>query len=169
MRALRIALAGGAIAASLAGCTYSDLPAGSGQTSAATAPAAATASPAALPVVLEGKFQSQAFATNGTASIRVTESALTLELRDFSTEDTGDLSVVFSPGTLSPAAGGELGLTSDQLNVIADLKSASGAQVYELDARMWDALPAAARSVVIYNFRDRVAYGTANLTQMSPS
>lgn len=164
-----MALAGAAVAAFLSGCTYSDVPTENKRTSAVIAPAAATATTAELPVVLEGKFQSQAFPTTGTATIRATDSALTVELEDFSTEDTGDLTLVFSPGTLSPNAEGQLGLTSDQLIVMADLKPASGTQVYELEAGMWDTLPSAVRSVVIYNFPDRVAYGTANLTQISPS
>jgi hypothetical protein len=169
LKASRIALCAGVIAVAIAGCTYSDVPAEPGQTNAGPAPAAATASPSTVPVVLEGTFQSQAFPTTGTATIRVTDSAVTLELKDFSTEDDGKLTVVFSPGTLSPNAEGEFGLTSDQLIVIADLKPASGTHVYELEARMWDALPSKIRSVVIYNFPDRVAYGTANLTEMPPS
>lgn len=169
LKAFRMALAGCAVAMSLAGCTYSDVSTETGPTNALPAPAAETAPPASVPVVLEGKFQTQAFPTTGTATIQATDSALTLELKDFSTEDAGELTVVFSPGTLSPNAEGEPGLTSDQLIVIDDLKQSSGTQTYELDARMWNAMPSPVSSVVIYNFPDRVAYGTANLIQVSPS
>ncbi|MFF2318653.1 DM13 domain-containing protein [Arthrobacter sp. NPDC058097] len=168
LKTFRLALAAGAVIVSLAGCTYSDVPAESGQTSSVPAPAAATASPAIVPVILEGTFQSQAFPTNGTATIRVTASSATLELKDFSTETAGDLSVVFSPGKLSPNAEGETGLASDHLVVVANLKLAEGDQKYELGTKMWTTLPSPARSVVIYNFPDRVAYGAANLTEVSP-
>lgn len=169
MKASRIALSAGVIAIAIAGCTYSDVPAERGQTNVGPAPAATTNSPSNVPVVLEGTFQSQAFPTTGTATIRATDSTLTLELKDFSTENDGELTVVFSPGTLSPNAEGGLGLTSDQLIVMADLKPISGTQVYEFEARRWDAMPSAVRSVVIYNFPDRVAYGTANLAERPPS
>ncbi|MEV8130463.1 DM13 domain-containing protein [Pseudarthrobacter oxydans] len=169
LKASRIVLGAGVIAIAITGCTYSEVPAEPGQTSAGPAPAATTASPSAITVVLEGTFQSQAFPTTGTATIRAADSGATLELKDFSTEDDGQLTVVFSPGTLSPNAEGEFGLTSDQLIVMADLKPGSGTQVYEFEARRWAAMPSAVKSVVIYNFPDRVAYGTANLTEMPPS
>jgi hypothetical protein len=75
----------------------------------------------------------------------------------------------FSAPELSPNADGELGLTSTQLNVIADLKLAQGSQQYELATKMWATLPSPVRSVVIYNFPARVAYGTANLTEVPRS
>lgn len=165
LKALLAALSAGVIAIAIAGCTFSDVPAEPGQTNAGPAPAATTDSPSTVPLVLEGTFQSQAFPTTGTATLRATGSSLTLELKDFSTQDDGDLTVVFSPGTLSPDSKGEPGLTSDQLIVMADLKAASGTQVYAFEARRWDAMPSAVRSVVIYNFPNRVAYGTANLTE----
>jgi hypothetical protein len=34
-----------------------------------------------------------------------------------------------------------------------------------MDRRMWDAMPEPVRSVVIYNFAEKTAYGTANLTE----
>jgi hypothetical protein len=162
----RTALTAGFIAVAVAGCTYSNPPADSGPATTGPAPAASAASPATLPVVLEGTFQSQAAATTGTATIRVTESTATLEIKDFATEAGGELTVVFSPGTLSPDTDGELGLTSTQLNVIADLKLAQGSQQYELDPRMWAGLPSPVKSVVIYNFPAKAAYGTANLTEV---
>lgn len=169
LKTSRMALSAGVIAIAITGCTYSYVPAEPGQTNAGPAPAATTASPSTVPVVLEGTFQSQAFPTTGTATIRATDSGATLELKDFSTEDDGELTVVFSPGTLSPNVEGEFGLTSDQLIVMADLKPVSGTQMYEFEAKRWNAMPSAVRSVVIYNFPDRVAFGTANLTEMPPS
>ncbi|MCU1531909.1 MAG: hypothetical protein JWO49_1480 [Arthrobacter sp.] len=71
-----------------------------------------------------------------------------------------------SATALSPDAAGELGPTSTQLNVIADLKLAQGSQQYELDPRMWAGHTSPVRSVVIYNFPARVAYGTASLTEV---
>ncbi len=165
LKALLAALSAGVIAIAVTGCTSADVPAEPGQTSAGPAPASTTTAPSTAPAVLEGTFQSQAFPTTGTATIRATDSTLTLELKDFSTQDDGDLTVVFSPGTLSPNSKGEPGLTSDQLIVMADLKAASGTQVYEFEARRWDEMPSAVRSVVIYNFPNRVAYGTANLSE----
>jgi hypothetical protein len=38
-----------------------------------------------------------------------------------------------------------------------------------MDSRMWAAMPETVRSVVIHNYADKTAYGTANLTETEGS
>ena len=35
-----------------------------------------------------------------------------------------------------------------------------------MDTRMWSTMPSSVRSVVVYNYPERTAYGTANLTDI---
>lgn len=69
-----------------------------------------------------------------------------------------------SARTDSPAPStGELGLTSQDLIELGRLDE-SGSQRVDMDIRLWSSLPSPVRSVVIYNYAERIAYGTANLT-----
>jgi hypothetical protein len=101
------------------------------------------------------------------ATIRVTDTGAVLELKEFSTAPGVDLRIMLSPGTLSPGANGEAGLTSSTLIDLAPL-SDQPSQRIDMDIKMWSALPAPVRSVVIYNYADRTAHGTANLTPGHP-
>ena len=144
----------------LAGCTYADSTEAPAQTSASSP--AAPSRPSNQPRSVEGAFQSQAATTTGTAQIRVTDSGTILDLIDFATEGSEDLRVFLSPGTLSPNANGELGLTSTEMLELGGLKSSKGDQQYEIGSKQW-ATMSRVRSVVIYDYRARVAHGAANL------
>ncbi|UYY81928.1 DM13 domain-containing protein [Arthrobacter sp. YA7-1] len=92
----------------------------------------------------------------------MTDSGAILELKDFATESSKDLRVFLSPGTLSPGANGELGLTSAARYELGGLKSSQGDQQYEIGSQQWANLPAIG-CVVIYDYPARLAYGAANL------
>ncbi|WP_320537498.1 hypothetical protein [Pseudarthrobacter sp. IC2-21] len=166
MKLLPHAAIAGALAASLVGCTYSGPPAEAGSPPPAS-PSPSHPAPLAGPQWLEGRFQSQAAVTRGVATIRVTDTGAVLELKEFSTAPGVDLRIMLSPGTLSPGANGEAGLTSATLIDLAPL-SDQPSQRIDMDIKMWSALPAPVRSVVIYNYADRTAHGTANLTPGHP-
>lgn len=164
MKQFLLALILGSLAAVLTGCTYSDPPVEAGITpTVSTVPSASA--PSTTPETLEGKFQSQGAVTSGGVTIRVTDTGAVLQLEDFSTEPGEDLRLMLGPGTLSTDATGSLGLTSTTL---IDLGPVSGAasQRVDMDTKMWSAMPSSVRSVVIYNYSERTAYGTANLTDI---
>ncbi|MGM7775998.1 DM13 domain-containing protein [Arthrobacter sp. KNU-44] len=85
-----------------------------------------------------------------------------LELKDFATENSKDLRVFLSPGTLSLGANGEPGLTSTVMYELGALKSSQGDQQYEIGSQQWANTPVIG-SVVIYDYPARLAYGAANL------
>ncbi|UKA59299.1 DM13 domain-containing protein [Arthrobacter sp. FW306-2-2C-D06B] len=145
----------------VAGCTYTDS-GGEPPQPRTSGSAATTATPNSVPRTVQGNFQSQAANTRGTATIRVTDSGATLELKDFATENSKDLRVFLSPGTLSPGANGKLGLTSTVMYELGALKSSQGDQQYEIGSQQWANTPAIG-SVVIYDYSARLAYGAANL------
>lgn len=116
-------------------------------------------------MTLEGQFQSQAAVTSGSATIHVTETGAVLQLNDFSTAPGEDLRVMLSPGALSPNDNGGLGLTSSTLIDLGSV-TGTGSQRLHMDTKRWSAMPSPVRSVVIYNYADRTAYGTANLTDL---
>lgn len=158
------------LAFALAGCTYSAptdvLPAPARSSGPAAPLASSPATLESMPWVAEGTFQSQAAVTTGTAALRVTDSGATLELKDFATGNNEDLTIVFSPGTLSPTANGGLALTSPDMFVLARLERTRGTQQYEISGGQWAGMPPVG-SVVIYDFAARTAYGAANLAQAS--
>ncbi|WP_458111773.1 DM13 domain-containing protein [Arthrobacter sp. R1-13] len=162
MELFRLTLIAGFLVAGLAGCTSSDPSSEVGSTSTQP-PAPSSSAPSTTPTTFEGKFQSQAAATSGSVTVRVTDTSAVLQLKDISTGQGDDLRLMLSPGTLSPNASGELGLTSQDLIELGQL-DATGSQRVEMDIRQWSSLPSPVRSVVIYNYADRTAYGTANLT-----
>ena len=92
----------------------------------------------------------------------MTDSGAVLELKDFATENSEDLRVYLSPGTLSPDENGELGLTSTVMHELGELKSFQGNQQYEISSQQWADTPAIG-SVIVYDYPTRSAYGTANL------
>lgn len=92
----------------------------------------------------------------------MTDSGAVLELKDFATENSEDLRVYLSPGTLSPGENGELGLTSTVMHELGELKSFQGNQQYEISSKQWADTPAIG-SVIVYDYLARAAYGTANL------
>lgn len=167
MKLLRSVLLTGVVAAALAGCTYSDPVPGQGSAQSAR-PSVSSPTSIAVPVTLRGQFQSQGAITTGTATIRVTDSGAVLQIEDFATGTADDLRLALSPGTLRPGSDGELELSSSTLIELGPL-SQSGSQRVDMDARMWTAMPAPVRSVVIYNYADKTAYGTANLTETEGS
>lgn len=118
--------------------------------------------------LIGGKFQSQAAVTTGSATLRVTDAGAVLQLKDFATEQGGDLRLMLSPGTLSPDASGGLGLTSTTLIDVGPLDHTADQRV-DMDSRMWSTLPEPVRSVVIYDIADRTAFGTANLVALPPT
>ncbi len=149
----------------LAGCSYTDSgsePPRTRTSGSAATTAAPSATPNSVPRTVQGNFQSQAANTRGTATLRVTDSGATLELKDFATENSKDLRVFLSPGTLSPGANGKLGLTSTVMYELGALKSSQGDQQYEIGSQQWANTPAIG-SVVIYDYSARLAYGAANL------
>lgn len=159
---LRRTLIAGFLVASLAGCTYSG-PASEAGGTTKEPPAPSSSAPSTAPTAFEGKFQSQAVVTSGSVTVNLTETSAVLQLKDISTGQGDDLRLMLSPGTLSPTASGELGLTSTDLIELGQLDR-TGSQRVEMDIRQWSSLPSPVRSVVIYNYADRTAYGTANLT-----
>ena len=149
----------------LAGCTYSDSPEVQAQTKS-PGPVVTMAAPTS-PLnngmsTVEGDFQSQAASTKGSATLRVTGSGAVLELKDFATENSTDLRLYLSPGTLSPGENGELGLTSTVMHELGGLKSFQGNQQYEISSQQWADTPAIG-SVIVYDYPTRSAYGTATL------
>jgi hypothetical protein len=117
-------------------------------------------------LTLQGHFQSQGATTTGTATIHVTDSAAVLQLEDFATGPGEDLRLVLSPGIVGPGPGGELELSSSMLIDLGPLPlSRSSSQRVEMDSRMWEAMPEPVLSVVIYNYAEKTAYGTANLIE----
>lgn len=103
-------------------------------------------------------------AITGSAVIHVTETGAVLQLKDFSTAPGGDLRLMLSPGTLSPNDKGDLALTSSELLDFGPLDDTASLGIH-MDTKMWSSLRSPIRSVVIYNYADRTAYGTANLTK----
>ena len=66
--------------------------------------------------------------------------------------------------------GGEIELSSSTLIDLGTLPhSRSSSPRVEIDARMWTAMPEPVRSVVIYNYAEKTAHGTANLTEKQGS
>jgi len=154
------------LVATLAGCTYTGPPEGTGTTApVATTSAASPARETGQPQVLAGEFVSQAAMTRGTVALTVSPSRVELELAEFSTGDGDDLYVHLNPGTLESSATGGIGLNSPETFVVAPLKSRMGTQYYDLTAE-WPSLPRI-RSVTIYRYNSDVqeAYGTANLAE----
>ena len=96
------------LGAALTGCTYANSPPGArsapAQPSAHSAPA-----PTSTAFALEGKFESQAALTSGSATLSVTDKGAVLQLEDFSTEPGENLRLMLSPGTLGPDAMGDGG------------------------------------------------------------
>jgi hypothetical protein len=167
MKLLRSALLTIAVAAGLAGCTYSDPVSERG--SAQSVPSSSSSpTSTAVAVTLRGRFQSQGAITTGTATIRVTGSGAVLQIDDFATGTAKDLRLALSPGILGPGSDGEPGLSSSTLIELGPL-SQSGSQRVDMDSRMWAAMPEPVRSVVIYSYADKTAYGTANLTEAQGS
>ncbi|WP_461190273.1 DM13 domain-containing protein [Arthrobacter sp. Z4-13] len=115
-------------------------------------------------MTLEGKFQSQAAVTDGSATIHVTDTGAVLQLKDFSTGPGEDLRLMLSPGTLRPNDEGDLALTSTELLDLGPLNDTASRGI-QMDTKMWSSIRAPIRSVVIHNYAERTAYGTANLTQ----
>lgn len=165
MKVFRLAAIVGAFGAALSGCTYADNFREPAHTS--TPPAVvSTTPPADVASVRQGDFRSQDVATSGTATLRVTDAGAVLELKDVSTGQGEDLRIMLSPGTLSPNTEGELGLTSSTLIDLGPLKLTQAGQRVEVDSKMWADTPPVG-SVVIYNYSNRVAFGTANLTEVN--
>lgn len=157
-RLFRLGLIAGAVFGCLTGCTYSDPP------SAAVnphtdSPSVPSSAPSMAPMTLKGQFESQGFVTSGSATTRVTETGAVLQLDDFSTGSGEDLRLMLSPGTLSPSDKGEPGLSSTTLFDLGPLKEGPSQRI-EMDLRMWSAIQAPVRSVVVFNYADKIAYGT---------
>lgn len=167
MKLLKPALIAGALAAGLTGCTYSDPGSEAGSTPTNSPSSSANPRPSITPVTLEGNFQSQAAVTSGLATIRVTEAGAVLQLTDLSTEPAEDLRLMLSPGRLIPDGKGELGLSSAELIDLGPISDDPSHRI-DMDTRMWSSIPSPVRSVVIYNYADRTAYGTANLSDLQP-
>ncbi|WP_139023236.1 DM13 domain-containing protein [Arthrobacter globiformis] len=115
-------------------------------------------------MTLEGKFQSQAAVTDGSAMIHVTNRGAVLQLKDFSTAPGEDLRLMLSPGTLSPNDEGDPAITSSELLDLGPIDDTASLRIH-MDTKMWSSIRSPIRSVVIYNNAERTAYGTANLTQ----
>ena len=75
---------------------------------------------------------------------------------------------MLSPGTLGPGPTGEPELSSSTLIELGPLGRASSQRI-DMEPGRWEAMPEPVRSVVIYNYADRAAYGTANLVEAPPS
>ncbi|WP_426762782.1 DM13 domain-containing protein [Pseudarthrobacter sp. 1G09] len=121
-------------------------------------------------MTLEGRFQSQGATTTGTATIRVTESGAALQLEGFATGHGDSVRLMLSPGVLRPGPTGEPELSSSTLIELGPLPlNRASSQRIDLEPGMWESMPEPARSVVIYNYADRAAYGTANLVEAPPS
>ncbi|MFC9772759.1 MULTISPECIES: DM13 domain-containing protein [unclassified Pseudarthrobacter] len=116
-----------------------------------------------MPRTMHGQFQSQAAVTRGTATIRVAASGTVLQLDGFTTGAGDDLRLMLSPGILAPDSTGQPGLSSSTLIELGPL-SGSPQQRIDIDARMWSAMAVPVRSVVVYNYADKTAYATANLS-----
>lgn len=167
MKLLRSALLTSVMAAGLAGCTYPD-PVPEQVSAQSEPPSSSSPTSTAIPVTLQGQFQSQGAITTGTATIHVTDSGAVLQIEDFATGTAEDLRLALSPGTLGPGSDGEFELSSSTLIELGPL-SQSGSQRVDMDSRMWATMPEPVRSVVIYNYADKTAYGTANLTETEGS
>lgn len=161
MKLLQPALIAGAIAASLTGCTYSDHASEAEPTRKETSRPPSSASSSG-PMTFEGQFQSQAAVTEGTATIHVTDTGAVLQLENFSTAPGEDLRLMLSPGTVSTNDKGELALTDLEFFELGPLND-TGMGIH-MDTEKWSSI-SPIRSVVIYNYAERTAYGTANLTQ----
>ncbi|WP_235423652.1 DM13 domain-containing protein [Pseudarthrobacter chlorophenolicus] len=121
-------------------------------------------------MTLQGQFQSQGATTTGTATIRVTESGAALQLEDFATGPGDSIRLMLSPGTLRPGPTGKPELSSSTLIELGPLRlDRTGSQRIDLEPGRWESMPEPVRSVVIYNYAGRVAYGTANLFEAPPS
>lgn len=164
MKLLGPALIAGALAASLTGCTYPD-PTTEAGTPHTDSPPPSPPATFTTPMTLEGQFQSQGAVTSGSAIIRVSETGAVLQLQEVSTEPGEDLRLMLSPGTLSPNAQGELGLTSSTFIELGPLTGTPDQRI-DVDAKRWSMMPEPVRSVVIYNYAERTAYGTANLADL---
>ena len=165
MKLLRSTLLASLLGSSLAGCTYAETAQDPASESSGPSPTP-IATAAAGPVTLQGQFQSQGARTTGTATIRVTESKAFVQLENFATGPGDGVRLVLSPGTVRPGPSGELELSSSTLIELGPQPlSRSSSQRIEMDLRMWEAMPGPVRSVVIYNFAEKTAYGTANLME----
>lgn len=153
----------------LAGCTYAE-PVPDRVSEQGVPSPTSTATTPAIPVKLQGQFQSQGAATTGTATIHVTEASAYVQLDDFSTGSGDSVRLVLSPGTVRPGPGGELELSSSTfIDLGPSPLSQSSSQRIEMDPKMWKSMPGPVRSVVIYNFAEKTAYGAANLIEMPHS
>lgn len=164
MKLLGPALMACALAASLTGCTYPDPALEAGNQHADSPPPSPPAT-SITPMTLEGQFQSQGAVTRGSAIIRVSETGAVLQLQELSTGPGEDLRIMLSPGTLSPNAQGELGLTSSTFIELGPLTGTPNQRI-DIGAKRWSMMWEPVRSVVIYNYAERTAYGTANLADL---
>lgn len=73
-----------------------------------------------------------------------------------------------SPGILTPVADGESALSSTKMLEIGPFR-AGATQHFVMESRMWDTMPDPVKSVVIYDYATKTAYGTANLSDPSSS
>lgn len=161
MKLIRIWLLAGILASLLTACTYVDP--GQEQEPRPVESSPAPSTPPAAPVRLEGEFQSQAAATTGMATIEVNEAGAVLRLENMAVHPGKNLRVMLSPGTLAPGADGGPALSSTRMIEIGPFR-AGATQRFVMDSGTWAAIREPVRSVLIYDYATKAAYGTANLS-----
>jgi len=153
-------VAGALLASALTGCTPF-------QPAPVEPPASAAPTPGPTqPTEWVGTFVAQGTATSGTVTVRLTHEKYLVTLTNFSTGPGQDLMLTMNPGAMTKDAEGDNVVEDPTIYEVAQLKSPSGDQSYELPAASQFRLPEF-HSVSIYQSLPQEAFGTANLTPVA--
>lgn len=162
MKTVRLLAAGIIIALAITGCTTA-IPDETVQTPTLNSASSSPTSAAPLSKVLSGTFVSQAVPTSGEVIITQTPDSLVLELKDFSTSPGEELYVTVNPGAMTKDAAGDNVVNDPTQYMLEKLRSTTGTQSYDL-TYMIESFPEV-RSVTIYNYSTREAFGSANVKE----
>lgn len=143
----------------LAACTYAPPVPAVTETSSPTATATATA---ADPLPLSGEFVSQGASTEGTVTVAQTApTEFTITLSGFSTGAGDDLRLWLNPGALVKGDDGYYSAEGNtQFELPGTVSPTDPEQVFTFPI---GALPEGIQSLTIYDYANRVAFGSAPL------
>jgi hypothetical protein len=110
---------------------------------------------------LSGGLVSQGAATQGTVSLIPNGDEFAIVLSGFSTRDAGDLRIHLSTGPLVTGSDGYQYVDDqNELEMPGTIDPSDPSQIFVFPIAFW---PAAVRTFTVYNYADRLAYGSASL------
>jgi hypothetical protein len=172
MRGVLLAtVAAGALAGGLSACTapvgHNDLAAAPPSVVAPAATPTPTPTPSlAQRLPLSGSFVTQGAPTTGTVSVREeADGRITFAFAGFSTEGSADLRIWLNLGPLAQDADGYYYADSSvQYEVRGTVDATLRDQTFEVPAEAASFLPADVQSLTVYDYANRTALGSADLS-----